>query len=294
MNKKASIIILNYYGKKETLECLCSLNQSGDTELFKIILVNNSPDERFSETELKKYFYLIDYICPDKNYGFAGGCNIGIKKALNDPECAYIMLLNNDTIVTRGAINRFIRHCDNQPDTLFNPVIVFYHTKKVQCTGGDFNLFFGYSKNINKNKNPADIKNNVEPYYLNGCCIFAEKNIFAEIGLFDERFFMYCEDLDLSARAKKAGYKLCAVKDILIYHKHSKSTDLSKKQFYICRNTVLFIRKNYNFIYAVLLLPLYFFIQLLIGVLVYKNKNIFALLNAVTAGFFAGFSKNKL
>jgi len=294
MSGKVSVVILNYYGKNDTLDCLDSLNQSNDTKFFKVLLINNSPDEVFSQTELTKYSFHMDYVCPDKNYGFAGGCNIGIKKALDDPECSYIMLLNNDTIVTKGTVNSFIKYADNHSDTLLNPVIAFYYTKKVQCTGGGFNLFFGLSRNINKNKRIEDIQLDIEPDYLNGCCIFAKKNLFRNVGLFDERFFMYCEDLDFSVRAKKLGYKLCALNNIVIYHKHSQSTDSSRKQFYICRNMVLFVTKNYSRIFAVLLLPVYFIIQFLIGIFIYKNKNVFVVFNSVINGFLAGFKKNKL
>ena len=294
MNTKVSIVILNYYGKNDTLECLDSLDQTGDTKFFKVVLVNNSPDELFSQEDLTKYSYHIDYICPDKNYGFAGGCNIGIKKALDDPECAYIMLLNNDTLVPEGVVSRFVSHAHQANGTLFNPLIVFYHTKKVQCTGGGFNLFFGLSRNINKNKEIEDITVDIEPDYLNGCCIFAEKNVFKKVGVFDERFFMYCEDLDFSVRAKKQGYKLRAVKDIVIYHKHSQSTDSSKKQFYICRNMLWFVTKNYGFLFVVLLVPVFFVTQLLVGIFVYKNKNILSVINSILKGFLAGLRKNKL
>ena len=294
MNGKVSIIILNYYGKNDTVGCLDSLEKTGDKKFFKVVLVNNSPDEIFSQTDLTKYSYNIDYVCPDKNYGFAGGCNIGIKKAFADPECSYIMLLNNDTLVTDCTVSGLIKHAENSGDTLFNPVIVFYHTRKVQCTGGAFNLFLGLSRNINKNRKIEDIRQNIEPDYLNGCCIFAGKNLFKQTGLFDERFFMYCEDLDFSIRAKKQGFKLCAVNDSVIYHKHSQSTDSSKKQFYICRNTVWFVIKNYGYFFAAVIAPVYFITQILAGLMVYKNRNVLSVIKLVCRGFFEGFKKNKL
>lgn len=282
------ILILNYYGRDDTRACLDSLEKVSSESIFKVLLINNSRDEHFSDADLTKYSYRVEYIEPEKNLGFCGGNNLGIQKALSDPACGYIMLLNNDTIVTQGGIKNLRAFCDTNPDHLVSPMIAFHSTGTLQCTGGGWSLLFGYARNINKGKNPRDIREDVVPFYLNGCCICAKKEVFNTIGFFDEHYFTYGEDIDLSIRAKRCGYQLRVLKDALIYHKHSKSVNTRLKQYRICRSTVICIRKNYHPGLLFVLLPVHVMTQAVIGFSVFGIRNIFVLFKGIFAGFYDG------
>ncbi|MCB1196551.1 glycosyltransferase family 2 protein [bacterium] len=282
-----NIIILNYNGKPDTMECLQSLAADKSLANIKVILINNSSDEQFSKQELTSFPFPVRYMPLTENKGFCRGNNLGIAKSLADPECKFIMLLNNDTIVPSGTIQRLRAVCEQHPRWLLNPLIAFHYSGKVQCTGGKWNLLTGLSRNFNKGKLPEQITEDITPYYLNGCCIYAHRSVFDDIGGFDRNFFTYCEDLDLSYRAKRRKYVLRVIHDAIVYHKHSKSSQPLLKHYYICRNTALFVMKHFPLL-SVLVLPIHYFFQLIAGIHVYKTLNPFKLFYVVTKGFSDG------
>ncbi len=287
------IIILNYYGKSDTLACLESLDKNTEIAGFKVILVNNSPAEPFLDTELYGYKFAVEYVKADKNLGFCGGNNLAIQKSLEDTQCGYIMLLNNDTLVTKGLLKKFKYVCDENASFILNPLIIFYATGKLQCTGGQWSLLFGYARNINKGKQPDSIREDITPFYLNGCCLFARKEVFEKTGLLDKDYFAYGEDIDFSIRAKKLGYNLRVIHDACIYHRHSRTGNPLLKQYLICRNNVLCIRKNYSLLIFFTLCPIHFITQALIGYFVFKNRNIIRLIACIITGYYDGLTNKR-
>jgi len=292
-NNRINIIILNYFGKNDTIECLESLNKSPISDTFRIILINNSAEEIFDKNLFKKFGFEVEYIQPEKNTGFCAGNNIGLKLSYTDNKCGYIMLLNNDTVLEPDAVAVLKNKCDKNPVSLINPILVFYDTKKIQCTGGYWNLFFGIAININKGKFPDEIKKEAHPYFLNGCCIFGKKEIFEKTGFLDETFFAYGEDIDFSMRAKKAGIELKVANGAVVYHKHSKSSNGYNKQYLICRNNYILVKKNFGKIYFFIFAPIHIFFQIVIGYFIFKNTNIKRMLKSVLLGYFDGIRNRK-
>ncbi len=290
---RINIIILNYFGKSDTIECLDSLNECSLAEIFRIILVNNSTQDKFDKNIFEKYRFEVTYISNEKNLGFCGGNNLGLKISYEDDQCGYIMLLNNDTSLDQNAVNSLKKVCDQNPNSLLNPLIVFHNTKLLQCTGGYWNIFLGIASNINKGKLPDEIKHEIHPYFLNGCCIFGIKETFSKVGFLDETYFAYGEDIDFSIRAKRGGIKLMVVNDSIVYHKHSKSSNTYNKQYLICRNNYKCIKKNFNKIYFWIFAPLHFVLQMIIGYFVFKNKNIKKLIRVITIGYYDGIKNNR-
>ena len=282
-----NIIILNYNGKNDTIECLDSIAQNTSLPQIKILLINNSPSEKFTPSELSQYPFTIDYIPLSENKGFCGGNNVGITQSLTDPNCAFIMLLNNDTIVPDDMIQTLRSRCEDTPTQILNPIIVFSDSHKIQCTGGKWSVLSGLARNYNKGKLSAQITTDITPDYLSGCCIFAHRDAFDDIGVLDEDFFTYCEDMDFSRRAQKKGYTLQVVKDAVLYHKHSQGSSSPVKVYLICRNTVLFMRKHFPLLLPVLI-PIHYLFQLAVGFVIHKIRNIFILFKIVTVGFMDG------
>ena len=245
-NSKIAIIIVNWKQYQLTKLCLYSL-QKIKYDNYQIILIDNESNPK----ELKKIKNQFDKIITfpnQKNLGFTGANNIGIKYAIkNDFE--YVMLINNDTEVEKNFINPLIELLEkNQNFGAAQPLILnYYNRNKVWSAGGFLNKFFGYTYVI---KSPEGIKKNID--WITGCCFFLRTDVIKKIGLLDEKFFAYYEDVDWSIRIKNAGYDLAFVKSSVVYHHGSKSSKnesnegtLSPFVHYLnIRNHIFLLRKN--------------------------------------------------
>ena len=245
-NSKIAIIIVNWKQYQLTKLCLYSL-QKIKYDNYQIILIDNESNPK----ELKKIKIQFDKIITfpnQKNLGFTGANNIGIEYAIkNDFE--YVMLINNDTEVEKNFINPLIEVLEkNQNFGAAQPLILnYYNRNKVWSAGGFLNKFFGYTYVI---KSPEGIKKNID--WITGCCFFLRTDVIKKIGLLDEKFFAYYEDVDWSIRIKNAGYDLAFVKSSVVYHHGSKSSKnesnegtLSPFVHYLnIRNHIFLLRKN--------------------------------------------------
>ena len=245
-NSKIAIIIVNWKQYQLTKLCLYSL-QKIKYDNYQIILIDNESNPK----ELKKIKNQFDKIITfpnQKNLGFTGANNVGIEYAIkNDFE--YVMLINNDTEVEKNFINPLIEVLEkNQNFGAAQPLILnYYNRNKVWSAGGFLNKFFGYTYVI---KSPDGIKKNID--WITGCCFFLRTDVIKKIGLLDEKFFAYYEDVDWSIRIKNAGYDLAFVKSSVVYHHGSKSSKnesnegtLSPFVHYLnIRNHIFLLRKN--------------------------------------------------
>ena len=245
-NSKIAIIIVNWKQYQLTKLCLYSL-QKIKYDNYQIILIDNESNPK----ELKKIKNQFDKIITfpnQKNLGFTGANNVGIEYAIkNDFE--YVMLINNDTEVEKNFINPLIELLEkNQNFGAAQPLILnYYNRNKVWSAGGFLNKFFGYTYVI---KSPDGIKKNID--WITGCCFFLRTDVIKKIGLLDENFFAYYEDVDWSIRIKNAGYDLAFVKSSVVYHHGSKSSKnesnegtLSPFVHYLnIRNHIFLLRKN--------------------------------------------------
>ena len=260
-NSKIAIIIVNWKQYQLTKLCLYSL-QKIKYDNYQIILIDNESNPK----ELKKIKNQFDKIITfpnQKNLGFTGANNIGIEYAIkNDFE--YVMLINNDTEVEKNFINPLIELLEkNQNFGAAQPLILnYYNRNKVWSAGGFLNKFFGYTYVI---KSPEGIKKNID--WITGCCFFLRTDVIKKIGLLDEKFFAYYEDVDWSIRIKNAGYDLAFVKSSVVYHHGSKSSKnesnegtLSPFVHYLnIRNHIFLLRKNKDIFNSVGVLFFQFF-----------------------------------
>ena len=183
-----------------------------------------------------------------RNLGFTGANNIGINYAIKN-QFEYVMLLNNDTEIDKNFINPLLEAFQKYNKLgAVQPVIMnFYQNKKVWNAGGFLNKFFGYTSVIKK---PKYINRKID--WITGCCILIKTVVIKKVGLLDENFFAYYEDVDWSIRIKDLGYSLAVVKSSLIYHHGSKASKnessegtLSPFVHYLnIRNHIFLLRKN--------------------------------------------------
>lgn len=221
---KVFIIVLNWNNWPDTLECLKSLDKN-DYPNYQVVIVDNGSEEKFSITNFQSS---IKVIYNKENLGFAGGNNVGIKYAF-EQGTDYVLLLNNDTLVSRDFLSELVKAGENDKNIgLLGPKIYSADKKeKIWYAGGQINWM--YNKGTMRGWNETDQGQYDNPPiqktgYITGCCLLVKKEVIEKIGLMSEDYFLYYEDTDWSLRARRAGFKCVFVPMAKIWHKGSKSS----------------------------------------------------------------------
>ncbi len=270
MRKKVSIIVLNWNQPKLTIDCLNSLlaAKRGKEITLEIILVDNCSRSEVVE-ELRKYlnrarfqkrsrkvsFVLIEN---KQNLGFAEGNNRGIKQALKNG-ADYIFILNNDTEVDSGCLVSLVGAAQNHPKAgIFAPKIYYAPGFEFYCdryqkkdkgkviwyAGGEVDWVNVLGRHLGVDEvDQGQFNQEKEIFFATGCAFLARREVFERIGFFDQRFFLYLEDLDFSLRAVKASFKILFAPQAVVYHKNAGSSGGSGSKlqsYYLTRNRLLF------------------------------------------------------
>jgi len=285
---KIAVIILSYNGQKYFPELFQSLREQTFQPSEVVIVDNDSKDD--SVDYVRKNFPEATLIVNKKNTGFAGGNNIGIKKALeNNPD--YIFMLNQDTVCDSKCLEILAKEASSTDNLFACQALIMCWPKKnlIQTSGNKMHfLGFGYSGDYKRRlSNEVVQKLNRDPFYLSGAATFIDVNALNEVGLLDEDFFLYHEDTDICLRAKFLGYKMKLVPEAIIYHKYVEA--ISKNRwFWSERNRPLTLLKFYKLPTLILIFP--FWILMELGILAYslmdgwfgtKIKSFFASLSKV-------------
>lgn len=232
-----------------TRDCLLSV-ENLDYPNYKIICVDNGSEDN-SAPRLAKEFLQVDFLELDKNYGFTGGNNKGISHAIKTYSPDYFLLLNNDTEVEPDLITKLIEPFDQNKKVYATVPKIYYFNKKnvIWFAGGRVRRFTGNVKEYGMNKpdNP-DYSIQKETGFMTGCAALISNNAITDIGMFDDRFFAYSEDTDLSMRILKSDHSIIYVPKAVVYHKISQSFKKNKrnwfKNYLATRNIVLLQQKH--------------------------------------------------
>jgi GT2 family glycosyltransferase len=192
------------------------------------------------------------------NLGFAGGCNVGIRYATRQPDCAYVWLLNNDTVVDPAALSALVRRLRSQPSAgQCGSRLVDYHDPAVvQTLGGEqYNKWLGHIRPIGAGRgtpaavDPAWVEGRMS--YVSGASLCVTRAFVERTGLLDESYFLYYEELDWTARAR-GRFTLAYADDSVVYHKGGASTGCDRSgarrnasgDFFVLRNRLRFTRRH--------------------------------------------------
>jgi len=244
---KVSIIILNWNGKSDTLNCLASVLKINYQNYNVIIVDNGSQDD--SIIAIKQKFPNVHLIATGENLGYAGGNNVGIQYAL-DNNADYILVLNNDTIVAPDLIDLLTQAAEKHPDTAaFGPVVCELDNPEIIWTAGEFFTDIVSPISVKQGESISSIvdQNPLDTQWVNGAAFFVKANIFRRIGLFDEKFFLTYEESDWCCRAQNKGYNCLVIPSAFIWHKVASSFGNESsplRAYYSTRNKLLFVEKN--------------------------------------------------
>lgn len=241
------IVLVNFNGWEDSVLCLESLKQM--VTRASVVLVDNASRDRRLQ-ELKEKFPWVHTVQNDANGGWAGGNNTGIRHAL-EHGAEQVLLLNNDTIVSGELVHRLLAAADSHPDYgILGPVIHFMEEpEEVMTDGCMFNQaslpgFFQRKEIPVQNVQSPTV---TEVDIVNGCAMMIRREVFARIGLVDERFFLIHEESDFCLRAREAGFRCGIVAIPLVWHKGSSSfkrTGRGWQRYYDARNLLLLLNKH--------------------------------------------------
>lgn len=273
------VILLNFNNWQDTLDCIDSLKKS-DVEDQNILVVENcSSDESFER--LSNEFPCVKILKMQKNLGFTGGNNIGIKYALENG-FEYAIVLNNDTIIeSKESLKILIQEMDNNPDVTLSTGRIFYYPKKdiIWYDGGKLIKSRAMAIHINyrKDKNQIKLNNeNREIDFISGCYMCIRLKDIPKLGYMDEKIFIYLDDVEYSARAVRNNLKLRYIPQAVIYHKARGEDKLTPRMaYYSIRNRRLIINLHFG-----LVSKIYFEIVIIIKRIMwfFTNKKYYSLL----------------
>jgi GT2 family glycosyltransferase len=255
------VIVVNYNGTEYLASCLSSLEKQTYSNL-RVVVVDNASTEK-SEKFIRQQFPKATLIPSKENLGFTGGNNLAMKLAL-EQNADYLFLVNNDTDSPKDLIEKLVSACEKDPSVgIAAPAVFDLNNKNTVQELGVTTDRFAYPLPI---KTPP--KDDSCLFFVSGCSMMIKANLISHIGLFDEAYFMFVEDLDLCWRAQLSGYRPIVDYSAKIYHasgasltggiiKTSTYNTNVRRVFFREKNTIRTLIKNYGSTNLAIIVPFY-------------------------------------
>lgn len=262
MNKKISIVIVNFNGGDYLIRCIESLlNQNYQN--FEIIIVdNNSSDSSISLIKGNFDDSRIKFLLEKKNHGFAKANNLGIDFSHGE----IILLINNDTYVENDFLIKMLSFYYEHNYDVIGPMEYSYDKKQKLDFYNTFDII-GY---------PSLSKNSIKEMYLVGFCLLFSKEFYLRTKGLDNSFFMYFEETDWFWRLKLLGYSFTKAKHISVYHAGNVQKKVNYKSLeWKNKNNLIMLIKNYSFFTNLFIIPLFLIInifEMIFFIIVLKPK----------------------
>ena len=249
-----AVIVLNWNDYKDTAECVLSLKRTKYPNI-EIILVDNGSNDG-SDIQLERDFPGLKLIKLQRNGGYAAGNNAGIRFAL-ERQAEYILILNNDVVVEPDFLSPMVALAEKNPAAGIVTCKAFFQSKngRVYCTAGSFS----WLRCAGVALAPRHREYEGEVEYISGCILLIRRDVFDTVGMLDERFFMYFEDLEFSRRVCR-HFKLFYTPRGVVYHKSGGGDGwtnytetylyyTARNRFWVFRQEQLWYR-SYVFLYS--------------------------------------------
>lgn len=239
MIERVSIVIPNWNGWRFLEPCLDSLRRQSYRDFRVFVVDNNSHDG--SIEHVRALFPEVEAIALQENRGFSAGVNAGIRASQGE----FVVALNNDTVADPLWLEVLVKTMDTHPEMGFGASMLLSYREPdvIDCIGDGYSRTgLGFKIGVHR-QNLGQYR---EPFEVFGACAAASiyrRAVLDEVGLFDEDFFAYMEDIDLSIRARMAGHRCLAVPGAIVYHIGSASNggDTSPFSISMTAKNVLFI-----------------------------------------------------
>jgi len=244
--KRVTIITVNFNQPLLTELFLNSIADCNTYQNIEIIVVDNGSSENHVP-DWQSLYSQVRFIRSEKNLGFAGGNNLGIRKASGD----YLFLVNNDTEFSSGLIEGLVDILDSK-NTIgaVSPKILYFENPDIIQYAG----FTEMNMNTGRNHCIGQMETDRGQYdastgptgFVHGAAMMIRKEAIDKAGLMPELFFLYYEEMDWCEKIRNAGFEIWVEPKARIYHKESMTVGKNSllKEYFMCRNRILFIRRN--------------------------------------------------
>ncbi len=286
---QTALVVLNWNGSADTLACLASCRSIRDVPVQFIVCDNASrPDDlaslrsglqgladlaglRFVEfdgvqagdgSRMAAPAGTLALVHTGANLGFAGGVNVGLSLALQQPDVQHAWILNNDCVVAPDALGRMLARMapDPQVGICGSTLVEFHDRRRIQAFGGArYRRWTARSEAIGAFSEVAQVPTGpaavqaveAELAYVNGASMLVSRRFIEQVGLMDERYFLYSEEHDWAHRGRQAGFRLAWAPGAVVHHKHGAtigtqaSGGSALSLFYLFRNKALFTERHH-------------------------------------------------
>jgi GT2 family glycosyltransferase len=244
-------VILNWNQRELTLACLEVAGRS-DYRNHRPLLVDNGSSDG-SVSAVQDRFPGVACLEAGANLGYAGGNNLGLRRAL-ELGADYVLLLNNDAFLAEGTISEMVQLMDSEPAAgAVGPTIVYdAEPARVWCAGAGLRLTDGHTWRLHAEQRVDDLAGSaVAVSLLSGCALMLRRAALEQVGLLDERYFLYYEEADWCVRAAAAGWRLLWLPSAIVRHRVAASSESAaagrtppRVTYYMTRNRMLFLSKH--------------------------------------------------
>jgi GT2 family glycosyltransferase len=264
---KVAVILLNWNNAHFTGPCIRSLQKSDYTNMQILVVDNGSKDG--SPELLQSDFPDATLIRNSQNLGFAAGNNVGILAAMA-AGAKYVLILNNDTEVDPGLIRELVSACEADDSIGISTAKMYFMEPPniIWYAGSTVNLWTGTFRHVGYGEvDNGQFDSVTEPGFATGCCFLIRADLLKKLGGFEERFFIYAEDLDLSVRCRKAGYRIVLNPRAKLWHKESgtmakdtrdghRAKTTARQHYLMARNGIYVVRRNASLAQKVISYPI--------------------------------------
>jgi GT2 family glycosyltransferase len=245
-SSNVTTIVVNWKLKEQTCQCLSSLERL-EHPCHTIVVDNGSGDG--SASYIARHSPSAELLVLPSNIGFGAACNRAIIHALKDTSCEFVFLLNNDAVVHPHALSRLLSAAQDQPGAgILGPKILYWDRPNTIWYAGARRRW-GILAAADTGRDRVDGGQFDTPRkvdYVFGAAMLIRRSVLERVGLFDERFFIYLEDLDLCLRTQTAGFCLLFVPQARVWHRVSSSTahNIGLRKYHLAVSTACFLRKH--------------------------------------------------
>ena len=221
MMPRVSCVVINWNGWRDTIACVESLVAQDYAELSIIVVDNASTDD--SVERIRAAFPELAVLRAERNGGFAAGANLGIRCAL-ERGAEFVWLLNNDVLAPQDTLRKLLDAAADPKVGIAGAVLRYLdHPEKIQAWGGGSIVpWMGYATHYQQQ---AELNGHS---FLTFASVLLRRKMLEQVGLLDERYFMYFEDADLCFRARSMGWKLAVAGETAVLHKEGGSSPSKK------------------------------------------------------------------
>jgi GT2 family glycosyltransferase len=240
---RVAIVLVNWNNSDDTLACIESLNRLNYEDSQVVVVDNYSGPDQFGALRSRCSNEII--LRQKRNLGFAGGCNVGIRWALQNG-FDYVWLLNSDAVVASESLSKLVDAMESDPRIGIVGGVMYYWSdpQRIQMAGGFMNPLSARGEMLGLNELDAGQFRGIKDVdYVSGGMLLVRSEAIKQVGLLDERFFLYYEDTDWGVRMRDRGWRVVTAAEAKLWHKNRDSAG-TKKPYFLQHGYFMFLYKN--------------------------------------------------